>query len=311
MCSMYPTIHPDQYISMFTIISWFQLITDLLICFIYFSLNVTKSETTSLLPFQNKCTQPEDVKLCTLILRPATAGPQRKKVVSSLTQCTDAATKMASFSSLSLHFPVFHIQTAAWLFFHLYNQVSTPLFASQCSLPYLLPSSLSVCQTLVKEAVVHPLEVEPGQFLPQTEQSLAPPPPPPPASQPSSHTGRARISLAISVGPAPVLPSTVTRSALMPRPPTLEDGMRGREGWRERSGGRERWGITKERVRGRLSQQKERKATQMLAIVLGEQREVIQTKCSSFDHVDILNKLLICLIPVCVHKAQLKSILFI
>lgn len=52
--------------------------------------------------------------------------------------------------------------------------------------------------------------------------------------------------------------------------------MRGREGWKERSGGRERWGITKERVRGRLSQQKERKATQMLAIVLGEQRDVIQ-----------------------------------
>uniref|UniRef100_A0A8C7Z118 Dopamine receptor D2 like n=1 Tax=Oryzias sinensis TaxID=183150 RepID=A0A8C7Z118_9TELE len=91
----------------------------------------------------NKCTQPEDVKLCTLILRPTTAAPQRKKV------------------------------------------------------------------TLVKEAVVHPLEVEPGQFLPQTEQS------------------------------------------------------------RGRSGSREKWGTTKERVRGRLSQQKERKATQMLAIVLG------------------------------------------
>ncbi|KAM8735399.1 dopamine receptor D2 like [Acanthopagrus schlegelii] len=149
---------------------------------------------------KNKCTQPEDVKLCTLILRPSTAGPQRKKV------------------------------------------------------------------TLVKEAVVHPLEMEPGQFLPQTEQSL---PPPPPAPQTASHSGRARISLAISVGPAPVLPSTVTRSTLMPRPPTLDDGMRGREGWRERSSGRERWGITKERVRGRLSQQKERKATQMLAIVLG------------------------------------------
>uniref|UniRef100_H3C4M4 Dopamine receptor D2 like n=1 Tax=Tetraodon nigroviridis TaxID=99883 RepID=H3C4M4_TETNG len=77
----------------------------------------------------NRCTQPEDVKLCALILRPATAGPQRKKV------------------------------------------------------------------TLVKEAVVHPCESEPGQFLPQTEQ--------------------------------------------------------------------------KQRARGRLSQQKERKATQMLAIVLG------------------------------------------
>ena len=54
--------------------------------------------------------------------------------------------------------------------------------------------------------------------------------------------------------------------------------MRGREGWRERGGARERWGITKERVRGRLSQQKERKATQMLAIVLGERSEV-QTNC--------------------------------
>lgn len=165
--------------------------------------------------------------MCTLILRPATAGPQRKKVVSP---------------------------------FSFHHQVYTPL---------LLPSFISVCQTLVKEAVVHPLEVEPGQFLPQTEQSLAPPPP---APQTSSNIGRASISLAISVGPAPVLPSTVAGSALMPRPPTLEDGMRGREGWRERSRGRERWGITKERVRGRLSQQKERKATQMLAIVLGERR---------------------------------------
>jgi len=119
------------------------------------------------------------------------------------------------------------------------------------------PPPLSVCQTLVKEAAVHPLEAEPGRFLPQTEQSLAPPP----APQTASHSGRARISLAISVGPAPTL---------MPRPPTLEGGMRGREGWRERSAGRERWGMTKERVRGRLSQQKERKATQMLAIVLGE-----------------------------------------
>uniref|UniRef100_I3JKM5 Dopamine receptor D2 like n=1 Tax=Oreochromis niloticus TaxID=8128 RepID=I3JKM5_ORENI len=119
----------------------------------------------------NKCTQPEDVKLCTLILRPASATLQRKKV------------------------------------------------------------------SLVKEAVVHPLEVEPGHFLPQNEQSLAPPPPP----QASSKCGRPRISLSISVGP----------------------------GWRERSAGKEKWGITKERVRGRLSQQKERKATQMLAIVLG------------------------------------------
>uniref|UniRef100_A0A1A7WAK6 Dopamine receptor D2 like n=1 Tax=Iconisemion striatum TaxID=60296 RepID=A0A1A7WAK6_9TELE len=167
---------------------------------------------------KNKCTQPEDVKLCTLILRPATAGPQRKKVHPHL--------------SLS----------------------------PKACLPHRPPSPLSVCQTLV-----HPLEVEPGQFLPQTEQSHAPPA----APQTSSHSGRAQISLSISVGPAPALPSNMTRSALTPRPPTLEDGMRGREGWRKRSGGREKWSATKERVRGRLSQQKERKATQMLAIVLG------------------------------------------
>ncbi|XP_037308640.2 dopamine receptor D2 like isoform X1 [Pungitius pungitius] len=159
---------------------------------------------------KSKCTQPEDVKLCTLYLRPTTAGPQRKKV------------------------------------------------------------------TLVKEAVVHPLEVEPGRFLPRSEQSLAPPP----APQAASHSGLARISLAISVGPAPVHPATVTRSALMPRPPTLEDGMRGREGWRERSGGRDKWGVSKERVRGRLSQQKERKATQMLAIVL----ERVAHACSALTH---------------------------
>ncbi|CAL8288622.1 unnamed protein product [Merluccius merluccius] len=94
---------------------------------------------------KNKCTHPEDVKLCTLMLRSPTAAPQRKKVM------------------------------------------------------------------LVKEAVVHPLEMEPGRFLSPSNQVLAPPP-------------------------------------QVPRLTTLEGGMRGR---------------------GRLSQQKERKATQMLAIVLG------------------------------------------
>ncbi|XP_053699701.1 dopamine receptor D2 like isoform X2 [Synchiropus splendidus] len=146
---------------------------------------------------RSKCSQPEEVKLCALILRPATAAPQRKKV------------------------------------------------------------------TLVKEAVVHPLEVEPGRFLPQMEQSLAP------APQASPPAGRAQISLSISVGPAPAQPPARTRSALTPRLATQEDGMRGRESWREVNRGREKWGTTKERIRGRLSQQKERKATQMLAIVLG------------------------------------------
>lgn len=37
-----------------------------------------------LLLLQNKCTQPEDVKLCALILKPASTGLQRKKVVSFL-----------------------------------------------------------------------------------------------------------------------------------------------------------------------------------------------------------------------------------
>ena len=95
---------------------------------------------------------------------------------------------------------------------------------------------------------MHPLEIEPGRLLPQGVESL----------------GQAGISLSISVGPTP---------ALTPRPATLEDGMRGREGWRDRHRDRDKGGITKERVRGRLSQQKERKATQMLAIVLGEENQ--------------------------------------
>lgn len=216
-----------------------------------------------LLPLQNKCTQPEDVKLCTLILRPATAAPQRKKVVSFTSKCIKRPFMWFfthSFFSFFLNVPLFYPPSFFTIKHH-----------RLCLSPntYLRhpPSSISVCPTLVKEAAVHPLEVAPGQFLPQSEQSLAPPTGP----QASPHAGQPRISLSISVGPSPVLPSAVAQSALMPRSPTLEDGMRGREGWRERSAGREKWGITKERVRGRLSQQKERKATQMLAIVLGEQ----------------------------------------
>uniref|UniRef100_A0A671QRU4 Dopamine receptor D2 like n=1 Tax=Sinocyclocheilus anshuiensis TaxID=1608454 RepID=A0A671QRU4_9TELE len=111
---------------------------------------------------KNKCTHPEDVKLCTLIVKPA---PQRKK-------------------------------------------------------------------TLVKEAVVHPLDVEPVCFLsPDRDQ--------PPQQQSS---GRAKISLSVSVAPCPApLENTHTQKGA----------------------------AAKERARGRLSQQKERKATQMLAIVLG------------------------------------------
>ncbi|KAG5855986.1 hypothetical protein ANANG_G00002910 [Anguilla anguilla] len=81
---------------------------------------------------KNKCTHPEDVKLCTLIVKPPAAVPHRKKV------------------------------------------------------------------TLVKEAVVHPLEAEPVRFLGQTEQSSRP-----------------KISLSVSVSPAPPLP----RCSLGPRSP--------------------------------------------------------------------------------------------
>ncbi|XP_057689254.1 dopamine receptor D2 like [Corythoichthys intestinalis] len=149
---------------------------------------------------KNKCTQPEDVKLCALILRPSTAAPQRKRV------------------------------------------------------------------TLVKEALVHPLEVEPGRFLPQPEQTVAAPPT---VQTSSACPGRATVSMSVSVGPAPARPCVAPRSALTPRPPTLEGGMRGHEGWREHSGSGGWAAVTKERARGRMSQQKERKATQMLAIVLG------------------------------------------
>ncbi|KAL0984789.1 hypothetical protein UPYG_G00146900 [Umbra pygmaea] len=154
---------------------------------------------------KHKSTHPDDVQLCTLIIRPPTAAPQRKKV------------------------------------------------------------------TLVKEAL-QPTGVEPaGQgLLSQSVQSLPQPPPP---LHPSPSSGKAtKISLSISVAPVPfmALPASVApRSALMPRGPTLGDGTRDREGWRERNIEREKAALAKERARGRLSQQKERKATQMLAIVLG------------------------------------------
>ncbi|XP_041964143.1 dopamine receptor D2 like [Alosa sapidissima] len=150
-------------------------------------------------PRKNKCTHPEDVKLCTLILKPPATAPPRKKV------------------------------------------------------------------TLVKEAMVHPPEVDPMCFLPQKES--------PQTSQPQPHgpAACARVSLSATVAPAAAAPPTVpaARSALVPRRATFQAEVHAREGWRERRLEREKGGMTKERVRGRLSQQKERKATQMLAIVLG------------------------------------------
>uniref|UniRef100_A0A671M8U9 D(2)-like dopamine receptor n=1 Tax=Sinocyclocheilus anshuiensis TaxID=1608454 RepID=A0A671M8U9_9TELE len=114
---------------------------------------------------KNKCTHPEDVKLCTLIVKPPPAAPQRKKV------------------------------------------------------------------TLVKEAVVHPLDVEPMCFL---------------------NPDRDQQQQSVSVAPSPAL------SGPGPRRATAQENTHTQKG-----------AAAKERARGRLSQQKERKATQMLAIVLG------------------------------------------
>ncbi|XP_010866143.2 dopamine receptor D2 like [Esox lucius] len=147
-----------------------------------------------------KCTHPEDVQLCTLIMKPSATAPQ---------------------------------------------------------------------VTLVKEATVHPLEVEPAGhgLISQSDRSLPRP------YAPLQSSGKANnISHSISVAPVPYLtlsPSVAPRPVLTPRAVTFGDGTRGREGWRERSADREKGALAKERVRGRLSQQKERKATQMLAIVLG------------------------------------------
>ncbi|XP_016389279.1 dopamine receptor D2 like [Sinocyclocheilus rhinocerous] len=124
---------------------------------------------------KNKCTHPEDVKLCTLIVKPPPAAPQRKKV------------------------------------------------------------------TLVKEAVVHPLDVEPVCFL---------------------NPDRDQQQQSVSVAPSPAL------SGPGPRRATAQENTHTRHGWRDRNTDREKGAAAKERARGRLSQQKERKATQMLAIVL-------------------------------------------
>ncbi|XP_018582419.1 dopamine receptor D2 like [Scleropages formosus] len=138
---------------------------------------------------KNKCTHPEDVKLCTLIVKPPTVAPARKKV------------------------------------------------------------------TLVKEAVVHPLEGEPVRFLAQDDQTQQQP-------------ARPKISLSVSVTPTPQLVPTIQSSLVTKR--AFEERRRGKKDWREKGRDRlDKGELAKERVRGRLSQQKERKATQMLAIVLG------------------------------------------
>lgn len=101
--------------------------------------------------------------------------------------------------------------------------------------------------------MVHPLDVEPMCFLSQDREQ-----PPQQSQQP----GHAKIS-------SPARPcSTLSVPGL--RRATLQESVNGPHGWRERNADREKGAVAKERVRGRLSQQKERKATQMLAIVLGE-----------------------------------------
>lgn len=112
----------------------------------------------------------------------------------------------------------------------------------------------------MKEAVVHPLDVEPMCFLSQDREQ-----PPQQSQQP----GHAKISLSVSVAPSPARPCA-TLSAPGLRRVALQENMNGLHGWRERNADREKGAAAKERVRGRLSQQKERKATQMLAIVLGK-----------------------------------------
>uniref|UniRef100_A0A673KVM1 D(2)-like dopamine receptor n=1 Tax=Sinocyclocheilus rhinocerous TaxID=307959 RepID=A0A673KVM1_9TELE len=131
---------------------------------------------------KNKCTHPEDVKLCTLIVKPPPAAPQRKKV------------------------------------------------------------------TLVKEAVVHPLDVEPVCFL---------------------NPDRDQQQQSVSVAPSPAL------SGPGPRRATAQENTHTQKG-----------AAAKERARGRLSQQKERKATQMLAIVLVACIFFCKKICLRLHHVD-------------------------
>lgn len=98
-----------------------------------------------LLPFQNKCTQPEDVKLCTLILRPATAAPQRKKVVSFLRKLTQGATSMAFL------FFIFHLLPLQWCSFFLSSLLLSlfvrPWWRKQ-SFTHLKLSQVSSCHGL-------------------------------------------------------------------------------------------------------------------------------------------------------------------
>ncbi|KAI2654842.1 D(2) dopamine receptor [Labeo rohita] len=116
-----------------------------------------------------------------------------------------------------------------------------------------------ICVTLVKEAVVHPLDVEPVCFLSQDREQQ---------QQQQQSSGRPKISLSVSVAPSPVRPCSALSAPGLHRTAPQENA-HGRHGWRDRNADREKGAAAKERARGRLSQQKERKATQMLAIVLG------------------------------------------
>ncbi|MBN3295734.1 DRD2L protein, partial [Amia calva] len=136
---------------------------------------------------QNKCTHPEDVKLCTLIVKSnGSFGPGRKKV------------------------------------------------------------------TLVKEAVVHPADLDRVRFLAKPERAQA--------------KGVPLGLQSVSQAPSQPLPSVGTLPTLAP---TLHGHPKLKQAFEMPRGTGEDKTTLKSTTKGRLSQQKEKKATQMLAIVLG------------------------------------------
>ncbi|XP_066575576.1 D(2)-like dopamine receptor [Amia ocellicauda] len=138
-------------------------------------------------PIKNKCTHPEDVKLCTLIVKSnGSFGPGRKKV------------------------------------------------------------------TLVKEAVVHPADLDRVRFLAKPERAQA--------------KGVPLGLQSVSQAPSQPLPSVGTLPTLAP---TLHGHPKLKQAFEMPRGTGEDKTTLKSTTKGRLSQQKEKKATQMLAIVLG------------------------------------------
>ncbi|KAL2084079.1 hypothetical protein ACEWY4_019597 [Coilia grayii] len=208
---------------------------------------------------QNKCTHPEDVKLCTLILKPPATAPQRKKVT---------LVKEAMVHPLEVDPMCFLAQREQ----QQQQQQGLLQQQQQQGLQQQQQGLLQQQQQGLQQQQQGLLQQQ-QQGLQQQQQGLQ-----------QQLAPCAIISLSTSVAPSPLGPppqpqpppppppppaTTTTRSALVPRRATFQEDVHAWEGWRERESEREKGGRTKERVRGRLSQQKERKATQMLAIVLG------------------------------------------